>query len=443
MGGALDRLPEPPAPGRPLYDPTDPTLLLDPQGPRNPSNPGAPTGPSAEAIEAVRRAIEARAAAKATLAGRARQEGVDPSAGSQPSRVSASPAARAGTVASQSTLNQYLRRGRLLFERYRRETGTQLAAEDSNPLEFVNWAISLKHGLSSGTWRMYRQSLYHFLDGVPSYDAPKAVALLDADAIDRSRPEAPPPPKDEEADRRTSALKEKRLPVQDFDMLTTYLGRFKRSRLAPVLVDWLRAGILTGLRPTEWKATDLEVRPDPAAAYGRRAYLYVLSAKSTNGRSTGIVRTLDLSAFPDVDLAVVRRQVERARSWLEDGRYAEMQAQVSGLMYGAVEKIWPRRRYHYTLYSTRHQAIANWKASSLSLPEIAAIVGHGVTATSAETYGKKRSSWPPSRIPAPPRPVAEELAVVRDRVRLFERRLQLEVEAGLRSPGDMPELPVG
>lgn len=188
-----------------------------------------------------------------------------------------------------------------------------------------------------------------------------------------------------------------------------------------MLADWIRAGILTGLRPTEWKATELEVREDPSAAYGRRVFLYVLNAKATDGRGTGLVRTLDLSAFPEME--TVRPMAKRSREWLEGNRYAEMQGQCSRLLYGVEAKIWPTRRYHCSPYSTRHQAISNWK-SILQPAEIAAIVRHGVTATAAEHYGKKRSSWPPTRIPASPRPVPEELAVVRDRIHLLEQRLR-------------------
>ncbi len=134
--------------------------------------------------------------------------------------------------------------------------------------------------------------------------------------------------------------------------------------------------------------------------------------------------------------------VGRAREWLEGRRYPETQGQCSGILYNAVEKLWPTRRNHYTLYSCRHQAVANFKAV-LQPAEIAAILGHGITSTAETHYGKKRSSWPIERIPAPPRSVPEELAVVRDRIRMFERRLELEVKAGLRKANDIPDFPLG
>ena len=418
------------------------TRMVEPDAMPRPVQAG-PTGPNPEAVGAVRRAMDARQESRTRLRERARDEGVDAAAGSVPSRDSASPQARHGTTVSQATLDQYSRRGQLLFDRYRRELGLDAGPDEVSPVEFVNWALSLKPGLSSSTWRMYRQCLYHFLSGYPSYETGQAVELLDRDVVDRSRPEQPVPPKGEKPDRRSSALKEKRFPEADYDRVQIYLRTFNRSRLAPILADWLRAGILTALRPVEWKACDLEVQEDARAAYGRRAYLYVLSAKATNERSTGLVRTLDISAFPDAELATVRRMVDHAREWLEGGRYSEVQGQCSGLLYAAAEKMWPTRKFHYSLYSCRHQAIANWKALPLDPAAIAAIVGHGVTSTAAEHYGKRRTSWPPAQIPAPPRPVPEELAVVRDRIRLFERRLELEVRAGLRKPGDVPDFPVG
>ena len=74
--------------------------------------------------------------------------------------------------------------------------------------------------------------------------------------------------------------------------------------------------------------------------------------------------------------------------------------------------------------------------------EIAAISGHGVTATASAHYGKRRSSWPLDKIPAHPRPVQEELAVVREVVKLYENRMNLEVKSGLRRASEVGDFPV-
>lgn len=415
------------------------TRLADPVAVARSGAKVGPSGPSAKALAAI------RSASKGKLEIRAVADGTVPGSGSQPSR-------RAGAerTVSQATLDQYLRRGQLLFDRYRRELDIRASAEETNPVEFTNWLLSLKPALKSSTWRTYRQAAFHWLEGFPGYETDRALELLEADVIDRSRPEAPraKPASDEDEEegggktRRTSALKEKRFPIEDYERVATYLRAFSRSKLAPILVDWLEAGLKTGLRPAEWRATDLEIREDATAAYGRRAYLYVVNAKATNGRGTGVSRTLDLSAFLDSDLQLVRRVVERSRRWIEDNRFGDMQDQCSALLYSATSKIWPHRRYAYSLYSTRHQFIANAK-TVLTPEEIAAIVGHGVTATASTHYGKRRSAWPPERIPAPPRAVPEELSIIRQRMRLWENRIGLQQKAGIRRQGDDPEYPLG
>ncbi len=249
-------------PRQPVQDvDPSPTRLRNPV-PVAPGSGTEPRGPSQDVVAAI------RARAKARLGQRAAQAGTLPGAGSQPSKESPSPQARHGLTVSQATLDQYLRRGQQLVDRYRRERDLDVSIHEMSPTEWVNWLLSLKPGLKSSTWRMYRAAASHYLEGLPESAA--AVAMLETDVIDRSRtPEAPSA--DGGKARRTSALKEKRFPVEDFERVVTYLKAFSRSKYAPVLIDWLRSGIFTGLRPSEWRTADLEVIGDPSAAYGRRA----------------------------------------------------------------------------------------------------------------------------------------------------------------------------
>lgn len=405
------------------------------QGSRPAGDGPGPGGPSDEAIDA------AHAASRTRLAVRAREAGLEPGAGSQPSRESLSPSARKGTTVAQSTLAQYGRRGQQLFERFRREGAGGVSPSEIDPVDWVIWLFSLKVTLKSSAWRSYRQAALHLLDGFPGGRREEALALLDKDVIDRSRAPTPAKAPGSPGARRTSSAKMKSFPWEDFDKLTVYLKTFSRSTVADAAVDWLRAGLLTGLRPSEWQATDLEIREAPEVSRGRRAWLYVLNAKATNGRGTGVVRTLDVSAFPDADIECIRRMSDRGRQWFTDGKFGEKKGQVSSLIYTAGERIWPSRVLSYCLYSCRHQASANFKVV-LRPDEIAAVMGHGTTATAAEHYGKRRSGWSPERIPVPPRPVPEELAMVRKEMKYFGDRIKLQQRAGLRREGDTPEFPV-
>ena len=303
---------------------------------------------------------------------------------------------------NSGTIEQYFRRGELLTAKYRRENRLN-DWQDFCPSDVANWLISQKPNLKSATWRFYRTALSYFLSGLPGQRATAAVALLEADAAAAllgARQEG----------KRTSSLKQKSIPIEHYKRLTAYLSK-SRSSYASVALTWLRAGLLTALRPAEWRATECAVD----AESGRRL-LRVLNAKATNGRGTGLLRTIDISNFPDDAIQIVQKMSALGAEWERAGIFPQMQEQCAGCLYEINQRLWPRRKYHYTLYSTRHQAIANFK-SLMSPAFIAAIVGHVVTATAATHYGKKRSAWAPKDIPTPPVPIPEEVAIVRDQLR--------------------------
>src|SRR3546814_930901 len=114
--------------------------------------------------------------------------------------------------------------------------------DDVNPLEWVNWLLSRKPTLRPSTWRYYRQSLIATVSALPHEDTEAALALLEAD-VNAGAEVKPPPIPGECLPRRTSALKEKRFPKDAFDKIIHNAQRFSRSKLAPVIVDWLIAGI--------------------------------------------------------------------------------------------------------------------------------------------------------------------------------------------------------
>jgi hypothetical protein len=369
------------------------------------------------------RAAALRDARKRKLKSKAAAHGADPGAGSV--------LARTGATRSTETQDQYLNRGRMLVNRYRRENGLDAGMDAVHPVEFVNWLLSLKLELKASTWRFYRQAAIATLQGLPHDATETAVAMIDADVNEETgeKPRANP------KSRRTSSLKAKRFPKAHYDTVRNWLRYFSKSTMSRVLIDWMVAGMATGLRPMEWRATDIEEREDPAAPQGRRIWLYVLNAKATNGRGNGAVRTLDLSALPDDVVAAIRRMSERGAEWLMSGRYDTMQSQAAQLLYLACEKSLTRvpGRPVYSLYSLRHQFIANAK-STLPNADISAMAGHNVTTTAASSYGKKRSAWEPSEIGGLPSPVPEEVLTVRQRLQFFEDRMKLREAAGLPQP---------
>ena len=371
-------------------------------------------------------------AKKQQVVDRARAKGRDPNEGALE--------VVKGVTRSAKTQQQYVDRGNQLLARYRRERGIlqdDLLSLDT--VEFADWVLSLKPTLKATTWRPYKQSAKAVLATLPESD--QAIEVLDADTVESgSEPERKPAKAgsrkkgDRELPRRTSSLKAKSISKPDFDRIVNYLRYLSPSKYGHTLADWLLAGMATGLRPAEWMAASLEISEDPEAPNGRYVWLYVLNAKNTNGRANGFVRTMDLSGFRNETVDAVRRMADRGREWLIKGTYEAMQGQCAQLMYNTAERMFPGRKLSYSLYTTRHQFMAN--AKSYHPPEaVSAMAGHGVSNTATENYGKKRSAWNMDDIEDRANPVAEEVATVKRRQTFFEERVKMREAAGMKPMG--------
>src|SRR3546814_16529919 len=83
---------------------------------------------------------------------------------------------------------------------------------------------------------------------------------------------------------------------------------------------------------------------------------------------------------------------DRGARWLIEGRYDTMQNQCSQRLYTLCERIFPLATKTYCLYSCRHQFVANMK-ELMTPAEVSAMVGHHITITAIDNYGRNRSAW--------------------------------------------------
>lgn len=331
--------------------------------------------------------------------------------GSVPSRI------LEGITVSPSTLLEYNRRGNLLLQRWKREMRIMDDEESFDTVSFAIWLLGVKPTVKSSTWRVYRQAAIHFIEGIPDSNVEKALNILETDSIE---PEVKSKSKEEDDDdKEDSSTKEKKFPYDDFENVMRWLRYDSRSKSSNHLIDWMIAAIFTGLRPIEWRATEVKTFEDPSNPKKRKVWLYVLSAKSTNGRTTGIVRTLDLSEMDEKRIVVIKRHSDRCRSWFLNGEFHLRKGRIVQLLSRAVNNVTKKQ---YTLYSCRHQAIANFKAT-LTMEETAAIVGHGVTKTQAQHYGKRRSAWGPELVGKTPKGVTDEINVVKQTLVTYAERM--------------------
>ncbi len=387
------------------------------------------TGPDEGRVRSV---VEAR---KRVLRDRAAARGRDPNAGAFVSPVSSH------LTRSAKTHEGYLKTGERLMKRYRRSAElTNVPVDAIDPVDFVNYCFSIKPTITPSAWRSYKPGIRSMLDSLPHERADEAIRMLNGDiseTVESAKESAPR--KDgtgRKLPRRTSASKEKRFPKEAFDFITTYLKYISRSKLAPILVDWMVAGLATGLRPIEWAATDLQINEDPTHPKGRVIYLYVLNAKATNGKGNGLVRTLDLTHCRDETIAAVKRMSNYGYEWLNEGIYDDMQRQCSQVLYKACDMLSTIKGKTYALYSLRHQFVANQK--SIHPQEyVSAMCGHIVVDTAVSNYGKKTSAWDPEDIADHVAPVEDEVALIQPRFTYFKQQAELRQAAGLAplSPG--------
>ena len=79
-----------------------------------------------------------------------------------------------------------------------------------------------------------------------------------------------------------------------------------------------------------------------------------------------------------------------------------------------------------TIYSTRHQAVANARADGLSQKEIAALFGHSSTNTARRHYGKRTAGYPGRTM----RPAPESLQAVRSTIAVRPKAAWAEASPG-------------
>lgn len=248
---------------------------------------------------------------------------------------------------------------------------------------------------------------------------------------------------------RTSATKKKSFP-KDF---YKYLEKVAENEQSPdsrtsELWAFVQANLIVGLRPVEW----LNAR----IAYSikdRVMLLIVKNAKNSNGRANGDERTLRLLGISRENEECLNKYfiIFQKRLRLMALRFLENHKQFQqGSTYQALKQdhvfgqIWDdyepsifkskplsefctlkglpkagladlylrslQREMHkiynqfleeepslsekrVTLYSTRHQCIANAKSSKVNIFEIAAFFGHSSKETSSRHYGKAWSGW--------------------------------------------------
>ncbi len=270
---------------------------------------------------------------------------------------------------SQETKERYTKRARQILSRYKKDTG-QSWRED--PVGCMRCLCSRE--MSYATWRQYKSAMIFFME---QHGPIEAVQYLYENR-----------PLFSKEKNNTSSKKQKKIPNKDFEKLASYLDDGKKHSYNRLLKLWLKSMIITGIRPSEWKNVRLE-----------NDILIVKNAKNTNGRSFGEERHIDLSDVLESDREVLKSFLDELHLFMEYKKFGTIYETCRHKMQLAAKKLWPRRKKLPTMYSARHQFVADIKRRKTDKIEMMAMLGHNAERTSSFHYacfnqGESRIGYP-------------------------------------------------
>jgi hypothetical protein len=307
----------------------------------------------------------------------------------------------------------YLKRGKQLLERYKRENGLKLRDDDVNPMDFVRWLMALRPTLSASSWRVYRLSAAAIIGTFPHGELETAVGILSG--VSRIETKARKVYKPT-LERENSSLSEraKRMEYRHFEKICSSLRKMSRSAAVEWLEDWLVAGISTGLLPGEWPLAHIEGPTD------KKVWLHVLNAEATVG-GKGSYRTLDISHFHDDTMGAVRRMVERSEDWARKGTTIKRQSDCAQLLYTICKIQFPTMESTYSLFSLRDQFMFNMN-EMMDPAQVAALTGSLDVEPQVEHYTKRRHAWAQTQIGDFPIPIDEQVNLAQKALTELEER---------------------
>jgi hypothetical protein len=334
-----------------------------------------------------------------------------------------SPLFNGGTTRTPETIESYRKRGANLMKRYRREMDLGNAPK-VDALGFGLWFLAFSKGQKPGTLRPYRQAAIMILQSLPSGSPEEATNLLywlEQRDVSFAASQAAAAP----SDRITSALKEKGFHLDDFDTVNAWLRISSRSKFSPRLRDWLRAGIATGLRPEEWRATEIYPDPDEAHPKGTRRFLLVYDLDAGTARAKAVVRTLEITDFTPGTFDAVRRMQAYGARLHSEGIFTQTLGECSQLLYRACDAVWKKPRRVYGLTSCRHQFFINQAVLETPRTEIAAMLGCLITRDEVQEAGMQKSAWVATKIVDRPKAAPDEAAMIGRALHMLDERSDL------------------
>lgn len=319
------------------------------------------------------------------------------------------------TVADETVID-YLNKAKELTARYIKKHG-----EITDSISVVKWLEAMKPNIESSTWRYYKASLVCYFDKTNQSETAAALRKIQSDGCKVSS-------STQKKEKKTSSNKKKSVSEREELLIVEHFkSTEEESYWSRPVHAFFKATLATGLRPIEWQQSQL-ISDDSGAPI-----LKVKNAKNTNNRSHGKYRHLHLSDISDEDMLFIRINLQYTspiHGWNgPNGKlssFNDYYKYIRAHMYRTTKKLFPCTAKRVSIYSCRHQMIANLKKAAFTLAEIAALVGHGTDETASAHYG--RAKYGRSR-KGLPKPDPQEVLKIRP---VYEGRPQPKTTIGIK-----------
>lgn len=247
----------------------------------------------------------------------------------------------------------------------------------------VTWLEWKRGSLLYASFRHLRASLAYYYESTEHGNQPELAEQLRQVSPKGCKEK---PTQRNRQKRNTSNKKIKRVTEQMLEDLSGIVekGRTHRERIrGREALTFIRASILVGLRPCEWRMAYITKYKDT-----HDLSLFVHNAKQTNRRAHGLTRTVIIEDFSEEEKEIIRQQISNVVDYYGD--FDGWLRKIGDAITAINKKLRVSGGQSLTMYSGRHQFCSNAKKSGLSLTEIAALMGHAVDETAAEHYGKRK-----------------------------------------------------
>jgi integrase len=283
---------------------------------------------------------------------------------------------------SDKTIASYLERSAQIVARFTRETGLCVFKDQ---FRFEMWLSQKKTTWTQSTWRRYKAGLIVWCDK-EDYASLK-IALKNTSNEGCKDDKCRLPAKE----RKTSGKRAKK--VSDEELKTIK----NATKSLPKRSYWAREGmsvfftcLYTGMRPCELETAEIIPGEFPGDEV-----IKITNGKQDKERAHGEFRHLTITDFPSSWKADIRKQLSRSkRTRNATGHKISHKTYIhhAGIGFSnLIQRLFPNKDLHITIYTARHQFSANAKRNGKSREQVAAMMGHRTTRTAGLHYGKRRS----------------------------------------------------